>query len=153
MSRLTSQSLRVLFMSRARVRPGSGNEISPPPPYPTFSRLPSWLPSLSWRAPFSPLWGSPLDWEAKQLRKNLLVQPVSCWKRLAHSQDGKHVTTANSSEHVKSFYSHVSLEDQKAKDTLVISLILWISTPPRPATHFWFLCSERPGICSVGNLN
>lgn len=27
------------------------------------------------------------------------------------------------------------------------------SPPPRPATHFWFLCSQCPGICSVGNLN
>lgn len=32
-------------------------------------------------------------------------------------------------------------------------LVLWILTPPRPATHFWLVCSHCPGICSVGNLN
>lgn len=38
--------------------------------------------------------------------------------------------------------------NQKAKDTVVSSLVLWVSArPPRPAAH------QRPGIRSVGNLN
>lgn len=142
LSRLTAQkSLRALFMHRTGVWPGSWGELSPPPSH--FSRL-----------SFPPLQRFPLGWEGQQLCKNLLPWAVSFrQRRLARSQDGKRLTTAKSTEHVNSFYSYSSLGNQKAKDTLVISLVLWTSTPPRPATHFWFLCSQCPGICSVGNRN
>lgn len=117
-----------------------------PSPYPP--------PSHFNRLSFPPLQRFPLGWEGQQLCKNLLPWAVSFrQRRLARSQDGKRLTTAKSTEHVNSFYSYPSLGNQKAKDTLVISLVLWTSTPPRPATHFWFLCSQCPGICGVGNRN
>lgn len=67
--------------------------------------------------------------------------PFLCQKGLAASQGNKHLTTATAkhSEHVNSFYSHPSRGIQKAKNTLVISLVLWISTPPG-LQHIFGLC-------------
>lgn len=65
-----------------------------------------------------------------RIGKHPHAQPVSfCQRRLACSPDCKHLTTAKSSEHVKSFDSHPSRGDGEAKDMLVISLVLLISTP------------------------
>ena len=93
----------------------------------TFSALLSFLPLQA------PLW---VGRESSFGRTFFLkAAPSAKEDWLARSQDCKHLTTANSSEHVNSFYSHPSLGNQKAKDTLVISLVLWISTPPAQACN------------------
>lgn len=79
-------------------------------------------------------------WVGRTAREELPFWAVFfCQRGLAGSQDNKHLTTAKHSEHVNSFYSHPSLGIQKAKDTLVISLVLWISTPPG-LKHIFGLC-------------
>lgn len=128
MSGLTAQSPRALWKHGTGVWPGSWGEISPPLSHFCFLG-------------FLPLKCFPLDWVGEQLRQNLPFQAISlCQRRLAHSQDSKHLTTANSSEHVNSFYSHPSLGNRKAKDALVISLVLWISTPPQGLQHIFGSC-------------
>lgn len=111
----------------------------------TFSFQPSQLPALT--ALPSGLGGTAALQEPSSSGCFLLTEKTGLLSRWQASD------TTKSTEHVNSFYSHSSLGNQKAKDSPVISLVLWTSTPPRPATHFWFLCSQCPGICSVGNRN
>lgn len=71
---------KALFTHRCAAR--QLGEISP---------LPSHFGLLS----FPPLRYLPPSWEGEQLWNNLLSQAVSfCQRRLAHSQDCKHLTTA-----------------------------------------------------------
>lgn len=91
--------------------------------------------------------GLPLGGEGERPWENLSQAASFCQGRLARAQDCKHLTTANSSEHVNSFDSQPSPGNQKAKDTVVSSLVLWVSAPPRPAAR------QCPGIRSVGNLH
>lgn len=130
---------KALFMHRCAARQLAGWNLPS-----TFSFRPPQLPALA--VPPSEL-GGRAALEPFFLGCFLLPEKTGSLSRLQAFDHCK------STEHVNSFHSHPSLGNQKAKDTLVISLVLWISTPPRLATHFWFLCSQCPGIGSVGNLN
>lgn len=142
MSRLTAQSPRALFKYRTGVWPGSWNEICPPPSHFCFLGFPAlqcfllgWKENSMGRT--SHLGSFPLPERAGCLSRQQAFDHCNCKAQRAcqlilfTSLTGD----SESQEHTGDFPGFMDLDS------------------PRPATHFWFVCSQCPGICSVGNFN
>lgn len=131
-----SSEPRSLFKHRTGVWPGSWGELSPPPSHFCFL-------------------GFPLAWEGELLRKNLLFfrqfpSAREDWLALKTTS----IWPLQIAESMSTRFIHIPHQGIRTPKThWWFPWFYGFRLPPRPATHFWFVCSQCPGICSVGNLH